>query len=158
MTETPNLGRPWSVADRLLARAQRLAGAGGGRFAETVAERRLPKLLAAATRLAAPPPPVARVDAEPSRPSAVETFRPPGMSAAAEHWLLHGELAPDTLPFLGNMGALPGAAAASSPPLRRLRSEVPRGRITEGPAVRAGGPPSPPPPRVPRPPAAPGSQ
>ncbi|MEA2423591.1 MAG: hypothetical protein QOH13_1, partial [Thermoleophilaceae bacterium] len=141
-----------SVLARRLRAAKRLGAgaAGAGRLGRAVLDRRRPKLLAAATRLA-PRRPVSATAAV-AAPESVQPepliARPEGMSEAAARWLFFGEKPAEMLPFLGGP-AVGGAGEAGDAPARAPRRAIARGKVLEGPApavAPAPAPPSGPPP------------
>ncbi|MDX6677641.1 MAG: hypothetical protein QOE31_1693, partial [Solirubrobacteraceae bacterium] len=138
------------MLSRRLRLARRLAGGEprGARLGHAVLDRRRPKLLASATRLAprrAAPATVAAAVAQ-EGPASVPSpelvaARPQGVSDAAARWLLFGEKPAEMLPFMGGpaVGAdvSPAGAAAAAPAERPRRGTIARGRVLEGPAPSA---------------------
>jgi len=145
---------------RLVAREARIGTTGGRRLAAVLVERRRPKRLDAATRLARSRPGTRGLLGQ--RPAAMPPIpRPSGMSEFAARWMF-GDGLPEGYPLAdsatpaqapGVEDALVGAAAhgetpqptspdiAGSPPpaARSVATSPPlRGRIEEGPRLRLG--------------------
>ncbi len=138
MTEQARFN-PAPLGWRILARSDRLARAGGARFASQAMARhrnptlgRRPRLLPVRSIASPASSEYAPAPEQPVAQPPVAVPRPGGISEEAAKWLFLGELGPNILPM--------SALKPAPPPVTRkvARSAVPRPRLEEGlPSVRS---------------------